>query len=304
MFTSLQLDYRRRRPSVAAYMFRALYPAALRKPGAFPPIRVRCQGLRLDPGDLAEFLRLTGLTARQGVPVVYPHVFGFRLLMAAVTHPACPIRIFRILQIRNHLLQHGPIDASDVLDLETRVAGQRVLEKGREVDVHTTVRCAGELKWESLCTFYYRGRFGEAGAPSPLARPPPAGGETLASWRTSGEVAFRVARLTGDYNPIHYWRPYARLWGFRQAFHHSQLVLGQCLARLPAPGPVQRLDAWLRGPVYYGSEVCLRGGTGEADAAFALVPSDDERPAIVGRWRSVEPGSALLDGLDAPPEPD
>ncbi len=302
MFTSLRLHYRRRRPSVAAYMLRALYPAALRKAGAFPAIQVRCEGLRLDPRDLAEFLRFTGLTTREGIPIVYPHVFGFRALMVVMTHPACPIPIWRVLQTRNHLLQHGPIDASAVLELETRLARERVLEKGREVDLHTTVRCAGELKWESLCTFYYRGRFGEPGAASALAQPPPAGETTLASWRTSAEVAFRVARLTGDYNPIHYWRPYARLWGFREAFHHPQLVLGQCLARLPAAGPAQRLDAWLRGPVYYGSEVSLRAGAGE-DGTFALVVRGDERPVIRGRWRSVEPGATLLDGLGVPPEP-
>ncbi len=34
------------------------------------------------------------------------------------------------------------------MDLETRVAGHRILEKGAEVDLHTIVRVGADLMWE------------------------------------------------------------------------------------------------------------------------------------------------------------
>jgi hypothetical protein len=45
----------------------------------------------------------------------------------------------------------------------------------------------------------------------------------------------------------------------------------------------QRLDTWLRGPVYYGSEVSLRTRASGGNLSFELSTSDDERPAIIGR---------------------
>jgi len=293
------------RPSTAAYMLRAVWPSpGLRKTGGLPSIRVGWRRHRIDPRHLARFLRLTGLRADRGVPMLYPHVFGFPLHMVILTHPAFPLPIWGALQVRNHLLQRRPISADAVLDLETRVARQRVLDKGVEVDLHTTVRAREEEPvWESLVTFYYRGRFGAPEGASPLARAPTVGDTVVAGWRTSSGVGWRFGSLTGDYNGIHCWSWYARLFGFRGAFHHPQLVLGQCVAHLAesSPGDTERLDAWLKGPVYYDADVSLRA-TGEGTGtAFALIAAADARPAILGRWsRGGAAGSGLFDEPDQP----
>jgi acyl dehydratase len=285
------------RPSTAAYMLRALHPLpGLRRAGSFPPVSVSWRQHRVDRRHLTEFLRLTGLRADQGLPVLYPHVFGFPLQMVILTHPAFPMPIWNSLQIRNHLIRHRAIPADAVLDLETRMAGQRILEKGAEVDLHTCMRTRDEPVWESLNTFYYRGRYGEPGPASPLARAPAVGDQVLAQWHMAAGVGWRFGGLTGDYNGIHWSRWYARLFGFRQAFHHPQLVLGQCMARLPAPDPseAQRLDAWLKGPVYYDSDVRLRATAKSGGTAFALVAAGEERPAILGCWRQAGTSESLL----------
>jgi hypothetical protein len=276
------------RPSTTAFMLRAFYPSpGLSQAGGFQPIRASWRQLRVERKHLSLFLRLTGLRADQGLPMLYPHVLGFPLQMVILTHPAHPLPIWNSLQIRNHLIQHQTIAVDAVLDLETRVAGQRILEKGAEVDLYTSVRARGQLVWESLNTFYYRGRFGAPGPASPLAAPPLAADRVLANWHMPAGVGWRFGGLTGDYNGIHWSRWYARRFGFRQAFHHPQLVLGQCVTRLPAldPGKPQRLDAWLKGPVYYSSDVCLRARTELDRTAFALNIEGDERPAILGCWR-------------------
>ncbi len=297
MSAPLNIEFDRRR-STFAFIRRTLrrYPG-LRAANGFPLVRASWRGHRVDRGDLADFLRLTSLRTGTSLPLIYPHVFGFPLQMVILTHPAFPIGIRGALQTRNHLLQHQPIPVSATIDFETRVAAQRFLEKGAEVDLHTSVRSRDELLWESLNTFYYRGRFGEAGAASALARAPDAASEEIARWRLSARTGLRFARFTGDYNPLHLLHWYARRPGFRRAFHHPQLVLGQCIAHLPAIDPArpQRLDAWLKGPVYYNSDVSLRASTEGNTTVFALIPRGDERPAIVGRWRSDVSESQLLD---------
>lgn len=296
MGAALEMRFKRR-PMTLAFMLRAFFPSpGLRKAGGFPPLRASWSRHRIDRRHLAEFLRLTGLRADHGLPLLYPHVFSFPLQMVILTHPAHPIPIWNSLQIRNHLLQHRPVPADAVLDVETRVAGQRILEKGAEVDLHTGMRMSGELVWESVNTFYYRGRFGEPGAVAPLARAPAVGEQMLAQWRLSAGTGWRFGRLTGDYNAIHWSNWYARRFGFRRAFHHPQLVLGQCMARLPAPAPPerQRLDAWLKGPVYYDSDVHLRVAMQSDGSTFALIPAGEERPAILGCWRRTASGEGLL----------
>lgn len=297
MSAKLVLEFNRR-PSTLAYMLRALQPSpGLRNAGGFPPVRAIWNEMPIDQRGLKTFLGLTGLKAAEGLPMLYPHVISFPLQMAILTCPAFPLPIWGALQIRNHLLQHRPISGNEALDVETHVADQRILDKGAEVDLRTTVHSKTGLLWESLNTFYYRGRFGQASATSPLAPAPNIGDSVIARWHTLSGVGRQFGRLTGDYNGIHLSNSYARLFGFRRAFHHPQLVLGQCMARLPAPdaeGP-QRLDAWLKGPVFYDCDVALHASQEADGTAFGLIPEGDARPAMLGQWRSCAPDSRLVD---------
>ena len=285
-------------PSAIAYHLRAFIPSAgLTQARGFPPLRARWRKVRLPPGHLSEFLALTGLRADQDWQVLFPHVFGFRLQMVILTHPAFPLSIWRALQIRNHFVLHRPLPLDAGVELETRVAGERTLDKGAEVDLHTTLRLGKELLWEGLSTFYYRGRFGRPGTPSRHTKAPEAHGDVVAEWTAASGGGRRFGALTGDYNGIHTWRWYARMFGFPRALLHPQRVLGQCLAHLPGPRPhqTQRLETWLKGPVHYGSHVSLRSSGDEKAQVFAVHTDGDQRPAIVGRWSSSsEPAAALL----------
>jgi len=290
----------RRRPSTPAFMLKAFYPGFLRRPGPFPPLRAAWIGHRAAAPGLTQLPHITAPDAAGSLPLLYPHVVGFPLQMVVLTRPEFPISIWRALQIRNHLLQHRPIEVGALLDLETRVSDQRMLDKGAEVDLRTTVHVDGELVWESLNTFFYRGRFGQAGAPSRLAPAPEVANGVVARWRTSSRGGFRFGRLSGDLNGIHWWDAYARVFGFRRALHHPQAVLGQCLAHLPplAGGGAQRLDTWLKGPVYRSSDVSLAASAEPGGTSFALY-AGEPRPAIVGRWRPVPRGSRLMADGDA-----
>lgn len=277
-----------RQPSAFRFMLNALRPSAARWDGQVPRIVARWRQHRVDRRQLAELWALTGLRGDAHLPVIYPYVFGFRLQMVVLTHSRFPAPIWGALQIRNHLLQHRPIPCDRALDLETRVAGQRILDKGMEVDLHTTVSVGSERVWESLNTIYYRGHFGAGGAPSPSSSPPATPSAVVANWRLPDGVGWRLARMTGDYNGIHRWHWYARRLGFRRAFFHPQMIAGQCMAQLrgPALEEPQQLKLWLKGPAYFGAEVSLRAAEAGKDCVFALMVQGDARPAILGHWCS------------------
>jgi hypothetical protein len=272
-------------PSALAYMARAFVPGAkAARPIVFPALTLKWSNYRFPRDKMASFHALTGLDPAQGLTILGPHVFGFRLIMALLTHRAFPLPLWGALQIRNHLTQLRPLPAHAALDFATDIGAWRVLEKGVEVDVRTRVHAGGEAVWESVNTFYYRGRFGAPQAPSPLAASPRVEGAAVSELTVDRRVGWDFGKLTGDYNGIHLWRWYARRFGFRDAFHHPQLVLAKALAGLSRGGRVPlRLDAWLKGPVYYGARLALIRGESAEGTYFALQPADDARPAIVGR---------------------
>jgi acyl dehydratase len=284
----VHLEYRSA-PCAVAFMTRAIVlPARSRSGDRLLPLAATWRGHRVAGKVLDSFLALTGLADNAFWPLLYPHVAGFRLQMTVLTHPAFPFPIWGALQIRNLLVLHRPFARGEVLEMHTCVDAQRALEKGTEVDLHSTARAGGELAWESLNTFYYRGRQGTPGAASPLSAAPRDEGTIASRWVAPVGARLRFGKLTGDYNGIHLSRWYARRFGFRDAFQHPQRVLGQCLARLPRPDRATplRLDAWLKGPVYYGSDLALRVTETLDAVTFALLVDADERPAIMGRLRA------------------
>ncbi len=259
-----------------------------------PDLRATWRGYRIEPAA-AELLRaVSGIGDEEFAArlcILYPQVTGFRLVMALLTHPAWPLPIWNALQVRNRLSLHAPFHPGDEFDLEAGVSGWRVLAKGIEIDIRATLALDGACRWESIVTFYYRGRFGSeaaggqvlgAGAASPSI--PESNFET-AAWNVGDGHRWRYAGLTGDYNGLHQWDRYARRMGFRAAFPHPQRILGQCLARLHDPGPAPiELDLWIKGPVFFGRNVTMRHYSMPASGSrgFGLWLEGETRPALLG----------------------
>ena len=299
MTTTLTQEFQQA-PSAWRFMADALRSRpGLVKAGGVPAIVLTWRDWKCGGPELAAISELTGLGAQQPLSILAPHILTFRLNMALLTHPAFPLPLLGALQIRNQLLQHHAVQPGTAYCVSTAVAGQRVLEKGAEVDLHTQVSQDGQVLWESLNTFYYRGRFGPASPPSAGAASPAVRGEETRRWHAPGGSGWRFGGLTGDYNGIHWSRQYARAFGFRRDFHNPPRVLGQCLAHLgQAFGDSgQRLDTWLKGPVYYDADLRLQLQQSPDALCFALSQDQDERPAIVARWRRCGDQERLLEPL-------
>ena len=285
--------------------------AARRSPGLpagarVPTVQARWLGWRVAPEPFAAFCRSTGWPERAGVPVIYPQVIGFRLQMAVLTHAAYPLPIWTALQVRNRLVGHREVEIGERLDFETQVAAQRTVPKGLEVDLVSRLSSGSSCVWEGCTTFFHRGRFGPVDDADPATRSPDLeAAATIARFRMPSRGGWAFGRLTGDYNGIHVWTPYARRFGFAQAFAHPQRVAAICQARMrPPPGGVQRLDLWLKGPVFYGREIRLDVCGEPQDRVFGLALEPEGRHALCGRWQAgAQCDTAGADGSSSDPGP-
>ena len=278
-----------RAPSALNFMARAIRPfPGLPKDQSFPRIVTRWTGLRIEPSQLQAFRQATGITEKDGVPVLYPHVFGFRLQMALLTHRAYPLPIWTALQIRNRLVRHRQIDSREAFNMETQVGDHRLVDKGIEVDLLSRLTRGSDCYWESRITYFYRGRFGASPPVAPAAQSPALSTAAVVDrFQMPDSGGWGFGRLTGDFNGIHVWPWYARRFGFRTAFPHPQRVAGMCLSRLRGPGAdAQTLDLWVKGPVFYGAKVILSAVHPDDGLRFGLSLEGDHRAALVGHWRN------------------
>jgi hypothetical protein len=270
-------------PSALVFMAHAFLrsPRLPRRP-EFPALIKRWTGVRIGGEHEASFRQATG---RDAQCVIYPHVLGFRLQMALLTHATFPLPLWKALQIRNRLVCRRALDSSAAYEFETGIAAYRFVEKGVEVDLQTRLLCGDRCDWESVVTYFYRGRFDPAAAvPQPASADLSAAVE-VARFRMPKSGGWAFGGLTGDYNGIHLWAPYARRLGFPSAFMHSQRAAAICLDRLGQPrGEPGALTLWIKGPVFYDAEVILVSARRQDEMEFGLSLAGDPRHALVGAW--------------------
>lgn len=281
------LERHEKAPSAFVFMARAFLPSpGLAEGGAVPDIVQRWEGLRIEADHLAAFRLASGLFEEDGVSILYPHVLGFRLQMALLTHRAYPLPIWNALQIRNRLVRHRRFRPGERLDLETRVGAHRIVAKGIEIDLVSRLVRESECCWESEITYFYRGRFGSPTSDSSAEAPNLAQAPVVDRFSMPKGGGWHFGNLTGDYNGIHWAKWYARRLGFRAAFPHPQRVAGMCLARLRGPeSEAQTLQLWIKGPLFYGARVALNADTIPQGVEFGLSLDRDHRLALSGRWQ-------------------
>ena len=288
-------------PSAAVFMLRAFHR---RPPPGTPWPALRWEGARVPAQVLASFERLTGLACAPALPSVLLHTWALRPLMAVLTDTGFPLPIWQALQLRTRLRRHRLLTAGGCWTLRVDVVAERRLPKGCEIDLRTRLHDADGPAWDSVTTFYWRGRRRGDDAASPLADLPslPTRTSTGPCWRAGRDAGWRFGALTGDYNPLHWSDAWARRMGFAGAFQHPSRAAAEALARLdPAlagGAPAQQLELWFRGPVRYGCALALAHAGAADHGSFALHAGEDPRPAIVGRWGAgadAAPSSTVFD---------
>ena len=248
-----------------------------------PPIRAQWTGAVIDKKHLKRFNDFFNLPEQETLPFLYPYTLFFPIYMRMLTDRKAPMTIFRVLNSRNHIIQHRSIGAGEILDIRCESRPCRPLPRGLEMDISTVITSRGETVWENINTFHYRGSFGGAGeGPAVREMDKIRDPREIARFPLPGGQGFRFSRIIGDSNPIHYSRLYARLFGFRRDFAQPFLVLNRFLQVIPGMPRHGRLElrTRLKGQLYYGSPVVIKGARGGAQQRFDIYSDGQELPAI------------------------
>ncbi len=277
------------------------------------PITARRDGFKTSLSRLNRFAQICGIEIADTLPLVYPMTFIYPMVQVLMARREMPLLLSKMLNTRTRMVQHRTIATNESLSAFCRLAGHRMVKKGVEIDVDCTIGVSGEPVWECRITFYYRGRFGEAHAVNAFiaanvlhengeeakgveiaasdndgATPPvleSLDAPEIARWPLPSKNKIAFARLSGDYNPLHYSHLYAKFMGFERAFAQPLLVLAETLSRLEDRHRAGRftLDIAFKGPVYFGRNVILKNKEVSGSECFDLYSEGNPRPCICGK---------------------
>jgi hypothetical protein len=255
-----------------------------------PEIHAIRPGLRIDPRHMKDFYDICEIPASPDIHILYPLTLAYPYMMRILCRKEMPFSLFRILNTRNIISMHRSIAPDETLDIDCYNSEPRITPKGLELDIISKVGRGNERAWDCITTYFVRGNFGSGGKLYMPPRPDPiTDAHIVHTWYLPAKKRFRFARISGDTNGIHYWRLYARLFGFERDFAQPIRVIAKSVSSLPdikVKGTL-RLDFFLKGPVYYENTLVLKNQKIKNGNRFNLYLKDTDKPCIEGKLRVI-----------------
>lgn len=258
-----------------------------------PDCAIRVDRVRLDAAEVANYATVCGFDAtdvRNGlVPVTYPHVLATPLHLRIMALDSFPLRPMGLIHLTNVITVPGELRPGMSVDLVVSARNFRKTDAGLAFDLDTEVSRAGAPLWRE--TSVLMSRWPEA-AQRTGARPPrppkaPKGSTVLAELDVGLGTAWRYARASGDFNPIHLNDRAARLFGLRGAILHGMWSLARSLAEAPVitPGAEARLETQFLTPVQLPGRVSIKQWSEEGVARRALCDVRTGRVHMIACWQ-------------------
>lgn len=222
--------------SLAPVFARAVLSGSGRKGGGLPDLEVTQRGIVPDVDTLAAYDRVCGIALRDTLPSTYLWVLSFPLQVTLFADKAYRFPMLGSVHLENRITQHRPVHVGEAIDLAVKPVAVTPHRRGATVDVAGTAHVAGELVWECVSTYLYRGAKVPGELPERIEWPEAANGPG-ATWRVPADLGRRYAAAAGDLNPIHLSKLSAKALGFPRAIAHGMWgqarIVGALENRLP-----------------------------------------------------------------------
>jgi len=134
---------------------------------------------------------------------------------------------------------NAPLPANDALHARARL--EDIDDDGRRAVIHQRVVTGTSAHPEAVVGHLYAivplggGKGNETEKKDAAKRAParvPQDAEELQRWRLPANAGLDFAKLTGDFNPVHWVPPYARAFGFRNTILHGFSTMARAMEGL------------------------------------------------------------------------
>ncbi len=237
---------------------------SFKRPGpvaALEPVSLVLPRVVPDAQHIARYAQVCGFAPSAQVPLTYPQMLTFPLVMHYMSCSACPWPAMGTVHLANAITQHTPLAAGDALRVELQTGGLLAHEKGQvfTLDLRVLREASGECVWQATQTLL------RVGVRSPVGQPfDPALGAALPMTRCGqfdapADIGRHYAPVSGDFNPIHLWPLTAKLLGFQRAIAHGLWTQARALALLQPDGvlPQASLQTVFKRPLLLPAQATL-----------------------------------------------
>jgi acyl dehydratase len=281
------------RPANPAALYLGALLSSSKRPGAIKSLPrltwVRPQ-VMLDTGEIARYAKVCGFGEAQGVPVTYPQMLTFPLVMAFLGSEACPWPAMGTVHLANRIAQHQPLSPGDAVRVEVSTGCLMAHEKGQVFTLEMKILRDDEIVWDATQTLLRTGVRNPAGPAffSGLIDDRPMSHQ--ADFLAPADIGRRYGQVSGDLNPIHLSALSARLFGFRRAIAHGLWTQARALAALLPREPVAQAQVTVefKTPLYLPARASLWttrdvSGPHAQGALFEVRDDKGEKPHLRGR---------------------
>lgn len=197
-----------------------------------PDTVITLSGVKVDLDQLAAYCASTGQKFGDTLPLTFPFVLQFPLVMKLLVGKDFPLTAIGSVHIENTIERFRPIGVTEPLSISTHAENLREHRKGMLVDVISEFSVGHELVARQTATFLSQQRTSLSGGPRPDApkdhRPPPPD----AKLRADLGLIRQYAAASGDRNPIHMSDLSAKAFGFPRAIAHGMWTAARVVANV------------------------------------------------------------------------
>ncbi len=231
------------------------------------------RGLRVDPDNLAEYAKVCGLRFGDTLPLTYPFILSFPLVMKMMVSKGFPFAAIGSVHAENVIEQLRPISVTEPLDLRVHAENMREHRKGLLVDLVTVVNVGRETVWRQTSTFLHQQRTSLSGEPKsePKAEEIPA--VPTSTLRVDQRTIDKYAAVSGDRNPIHVSSLGAKAFGFPKSIAHGMWTAAATLSAVEG-----RIPEKVTYSVRFGKPVLL------PSSLSLYAQRDGDQDGEVGGW--------------------
>ncbi|WP_207836716.1 MaoC family dehydratase [Williamsia soli] len=217
-----------------------------------PDTELTLSGVKVDLDQLAAYCAATGQRFGDTLPLTFPFVLQFPLVMKLLVAGDFPLTAIGSVHIENTIERYRPIGVTEPLTITTHAENLREHRKGMLVDVISEFAVGHEPVARQTATFLSQQRTSLSGGPRPEApkdhRPPPPDAKLKADLG----LIRQYAAASGDRNPIHMSDLGAKAFGFPRAIAHGMWTAARVVANVEG-----RLDGKVTYNVRFGKPVIL-----------------------------------------------
>lgn len=206
-----------------------------------PEVELVRRGLTVDVEHLGEYSSVCRLRLTGELPVTYPYVLTFPVVMDLMTRADFPLPAMGLVHMENRIEQTRSLTVEDELDVHVHAENLREHPKGLLVDLVSEIRVGGESVWRQVSTFIRKQRTSLSGTEEKKERRDVTAaelGSPTVTMSVDEQLIGTYAACSGDRNPIHISGVGAKVFGFPGVIAHGMwsaaAVLGTVEGRLPA----------------------------------------------------------------------